>query len=387
MQNTNAKKENELNIDKDLFKSLYNHENKDNSNAINKKNNANKNKNNSFNIFLLNNYNNIAEINNNKKIKSEKIIDNDMNNKMRKNELINISKKNLKNNINNKNGKKDFNYLHERYIITDNYGNPIIINGKQLLAMKLIPLIGENGKETIDKNGDLIIIGPDGQPKTQKQIKPILLDNNIPLITKENKQFLGLCGVALINEEGHPITSKHELNDKDNKVIGQLGFLAKDNLGNLIKFNNNNNNIKYYEKNSNNYGKINLKNILKKKIGNKNMDNHLNQIKLPNSKLINNNYSNFSPKFRNNQKRNTKLYKKPKNITLKMKGKNDLKVPTYHKNLSESNSNKNKVIKRTNLEKNIKISRRDTIEKGKLNYSECNANSHKKINFRKNSNN
>ena len=80
----------------------------------------------------------------------------------------------------------------------DENGNPIIINGQKLLGMDLIPLIGEDGKEVIDNNGNVVLIGPDGQPKTQDELEPIILDDDKPLVNEENKSFLGLCGVPLI---------------------------------------------------------------------------------------------------------------------------------------------------------------------------------------------
>ena len=58
--------------------------------------------------------------------------------------------------------------------------------------MELIPFIGEDGKEVLDNNGNLILIGPDGKPKTQDELEPILLDDDKPLVNEENKPFLGI---------------------------------------------------------------------------------------------------------------------------------------------------------------------------------------------------
>jgi len=47
----------------------------------------------------------------------------------------------------NINQDEETNPLTDRYLIVDKDGNPILINGQKLLAMALIPLIGEDGKE------------------------------------------------------------------------------------------------------------------------------------------------------------------------------------------------------------------------------------------------
>lgn len=174
------------------------------------------------------------------------------NNNFEKNQIINYPKQNLNNNNNNdylnqndnninniqnqENENEEINPLNERYIIIDKNGNPIFVGGVKLLGMELIPLIGEDGKEVLDDNGNIILIGPDGKPKTQDELEPILLDDDKPLVNEENRPFLGLNGVPLINGYGSPVLGPGELYDKNNRIVkGFLGFLAKDNMGNPIK--------------------------------------------------------------------------------------------------------------------------------------------------------
>ena len=102
--------------------------------------------------------------------------------------------------------------------------------------MKLIPLIGEDGKEELDDNGNTILIGPDGQPKSQEDLEPILLDDDRPLVNEENRPFLGINGIPLINEYGNPILGPGELYDRNNNVVkGVLGLIEpKDDNINII---------------------------------------------------------------------------------------------------------------------------------------------------------
>ena len=60
-----------------------------------------------------------------------------------------------------------------------------MVAGKKLLGMVLIPNIGEDGKEELDENGNIILIAPDGKPKTQDELEPILLDNDTPLCSPQ----------------------------------------------------------------------------------------------------------------------------------------------------------------------------------------------------------
>ena len=151
----------------------------------------------------------------------------------------------------------------ERYLVIDKFGNPIFISGKRLLAMELVPYLDKEGKEQLDDNGNILFIGPDGNPKTQDDLQPIILDNEKPLVNEENKPFLGIDNVIMVNRFGNPILGPGELYDINNKVVkGELGILPKTNKGNLIKMNvnkdplikdiditndeiSNNNNLKY----------------------------------------------------------------------------------------------------------------------------------------------
>ena len=220
---------------------------------------------------LPNNINNINDENpNTKRFPSKHSIDNNSySNQMteKTKSIINNNQNDNINNINNQNNQRDpnmnnnnknnntnreddennenknlpYNKLNERILITDSQGNPIFIDGNRLLGMEIIPIIGENGKEEMDDNGNIIFLGPDGQPKTQDDLEPIILDNDKPLVNEENRPFLGINGVAMINKYGNPIIGPGELYDSNNQVVhGELGILPLDNQGNLIKINNNN---------------------------------------------------------------------------------------------------------------------------------------------------
>ena len=166
------------------------------------------------------------------------------------NKNSNNKEKNMKDNkdvlINSEEKKEDQkNPLNERYLIIDKDGNPILNNGEKIYGIELLPLIDEDGKEVIDDNGNIVLIGPNGDPKSQDELEPILVNNDSILVNEENKPFLGLDGSPLINNEGNPITGPDELMDKDNKKIkGIIGYIAKDNKGNPIKINIKENNKK-----------------------------------------------------------------------------------------------------------------------------------------------
>ena len=151
------------------------------------------------------------------------------------------------------NPEEEGNPLNEKYLIIDKDGNPITISGQQVFGMKLIPLIGDDGKEELDENGNIILIGPDGQPKSQEELEPILLDNDEPLVNEENRPFLGFNGIPLINEYGCPILGPGELYDRNNKVVkGVLGIVQNDNIGNEQKMLiNQNDNINDKDKDNN----------------------------------------------------------------------------------------------------------------------------------------
>ena len=144
----------------------------------------------------------------------------------------NIDKNNIPNNeLNNIPSK-------ERYLVIDKFGNPIFISGKRLLAMELVPYLDKDGKEQLDNNENILFIGPDGNPKTQDDLQPIILDNGKPLVNEENRPFLGIDNVIMVNRFGNPILGPGELYDVNNKVVkGELGILPKTNKGNLIKLN------------------------------------------------------------------------------------------------------------------------------------------------------
>ena len=189
----------------------------------------------------------------------------------------NNSQSNLKNNnntypqllnskVDNNKSNNELNNIpsKERYLVIDKFGNPIFISGKRLLAMELVPYLDKDGKERLDNNENIIFIGPDGNPKTQDDLQPIILDNGKPLVNEENRPFLGIDNVIMVNRFGNPILGPGELYDVNNKVVkGELGILPKTNKGNLIKLNiekeplikdNENNNINNEEpKNNINY--------------------------------------------------------------------------------------------------------------------------------------
>ena len=178
------------------------------------------------------------------------------------------------------------NPINERYLIIDSKGNPIIIGGNILLGMKLIPLIGEDDKEELDENGNIILIGPDGKPKSQDELEPILLDNDKPLVNEENRPILGLNGIPLINDYGNFILGPGELYDRNNNLVkGVLGLLDKDNYGNPKKYlDNNQNNEQPEEEINNNNEEINENN----NIENNNIEKNNN---IDNNNIANDNYN------------------------------------------------------------------------------------------------
>ena len=181
------------------------------------------------------------------------------------------------NNINKESSEEEENPLNERYLIMDKNGNPIIIGGQTLLGMKLIPFIDEDGREKLDENGNIILIGPDGQPKSQDELEPILLDDDKPLVNEENRPILGINGVPLINELGNPILGPGELYDRNNNVvIGVLGLLQKDNFGNPKKIVINQNKTNLNNNKDINEEIIEEENIDNNNDTNNNIDNNIN---------------------------------------------------------------------------------------------------------------
>ena len=331
------------------------------------------------------------------------------------------SNKNQENKIENNNEEDEANPFYERYLLIDENGNPILKGGERLLGMELIPLIGEDGKEIIDENGNIILIGPDKQPKSQEELEPILLDDDQPLVNEENKPFLGLCGVPLINEEGSPIIGPGELYDKDNNIVkGVLGTVAKDNMGNPIKItineidNDNDNN----DQNKLENNKIN--NDINHDINNGN--NNQNNSEQNNVDKNAKNFSKLKPligadgipmKDSNNNhiildENNIPVQDTGISVLLNESGKpifnslgepilldqegntlnSDNNIQNQNQKISLNNKQflnynkippKEKMIQKRNNMKNRRRMRKN--EKGKLNYSECNQKSLKKINF------
>ena len=215
-----------------------------------------------------------------------------------KNDRINNNKYKKIGKNDNENQEKKNDNLYKRYLIVDKDGNPIFIEGNRLLGMEIIPIIGKDGKEELDENGNIIFLGPDGEPKTQDDLEPIILDNDLPLVNNENKPFLGINGVALVNRYGNPIVGPGELYDKDNKVVhGELGILPTDKQGNLIKLNINGDPLE--EENGDNYNNVpnenNSKNENNNNIEDNNHNNDFNKDddnNEDNNKNINNDYKN-----------------------------------------------------------------------------------------------
>ena len=416
--NENEEKENTNNLNSGLINDLQ----KNKENKFNNNNNLlKKNENNDNNNILKNNENN----DNNNILKNNDDNDNNENNK----------------------DQEEINPMNERYLILDEEGNPIVLNGQKLLGMELIPLIGEDGKEAIDENGNIILIGPDGQPKSQEELEPILLDNDKPLVNEENKPFLGLLGVPLINGEGNPIIGPGELYDNENKIVeGILGIVAKDKDGNPIKVeindindtnsiednNDNNNKIKENEiinnmnnlnhENDNENDNDNENNGLKN-LGNININENGNGDNSKNNiNNYNNNYSNLRPLIGPDgiplrDSNNNHILLDEKNIPVKNTGisvmldqsgkplLNSLGIPILIDiegkpiNIDENNPPREISLNKQFLNKNNFIPPKMMIKndgfsinknnlknernnrKEKINYSDCNPESLKKINF------
>ncbi len=270
--------------------------------------------------------------------------------------------------INSEEKKEDQkNPLNERYLIVDKDGNPILNNGEKIYGIELLPLIDEDGKEVIDDNGNIVLIGPNGDPKSQDELEPILINNDSILVNEENKPFLGLDGSPLINNEGNPITGPDELLDKDNKKIkGIIGYIAKDNKGNPIKINIEENNKKNKIKdNAYDYNKLRP---LIGSDGKPILDSNKNFIILDqNNKPV----ENKDIKLLLSEDGTPMLNKRGKPI-LTDKDENPL-------NNDDMNDIEIKHFKKRRDK--IKNRRKNKNEKNVINYSECNPESLKKINF------
>ena len=437
---------NDYNTSPGYFNNSYN--DKLNPNQIEDLNNErNSKKNNTFpnNIIVddnsdNNNFNNYED---EKQNNNKEEINTDLNDKSKKEqqELINPNINENYLNNNNNDHEEDSNPLNDRYLILDENGNPIIVNGEKLLGIELIPLIGENGKEVIDDNGNIVLIGPDGKPKSQDELIPILLDNDKPLVNEENKPFLGLNGVPLINGEGNPIIGPGELYDNDNnKVEGILGIVAKDKMGNPIKIkineNNNDKNLKNNnpendnnnKENKNKYNDNNKKNLGNIRIEDSSNGDNSEKLKKyrnlkpligPDGKPIKDSYNKHILLDENNNVVNDTGI----SLLLDQSGKpvlnslgNAILLDRDGKPINDDNTLQNQIIsfekpfiaykknsippkeeirsdvgriskipkKKNNLPNSLKNNRKnknDVINKGGLNYSECNVESLKKINF------
>ena len=314
-----------------------------------------------------NNKNSFAKINNNIIIDEKE--NNDAEN-LNKNEYNNEDNLN-NNNIRQEEGEEEENDpLNERYIIVDKDGNPILIKDEQLLGMELLPLIGEDRKEVIDENGNILLIGPDGQSKNQNDLEPIILDDEKILVNKDNKPILGLDGVPLINTDGNFITGPNELLDNNNKKVqGIIGFVARDNKGNPIKINIKDKNNKTKDKNK---PKNNLKDY-----------SNLRPLLDLNGKPIFDSNNNFIFLDENNKPVQTKglsiLLSKDGKPILNEKGQpifiqqneNQINADIPEVNDAYYNKYKNK----------LKNRKRNRKERDLITYSQCNPGSLKKINF------
>ena len=260
--------------------------------------------------------------------------ENQKNNKIVNNEgfpyMPNINKNGYEkeNNKNKKPNDKE-KILNKRYIVVDKEGNPIFIEGKRLLAMEILPIIRKDGKEELDENGNIMFIGPDGERKNQGDLEAIILDNDLPLVNEENRPFLGINGIIMLNKYGNPIVGPGELYDKNNKVVqGELGILPKDNQGNLIKFK-----IKEEDpflKDESKDKENNVDNIYENNYNSNNLDGDEG-----NNNYDNNNDSNFMDNINNNDKKRKK--------------------GVFEKNQKyKKNNNKNCIKKDNNLNINIK---------------------------------
>ena len=314
-----------------------------------------------------NNKNSFAKNNNNIIIDEKE--NNDAEN-LNKNEYNNEDNLN-NNNIQQEEGEEEENDpLNERYIIVDKDGNPILIKDEQLLGMELLPLIGEDRKEVIDENGNILLIGPDGQSKNQDDLEPIILDDEKILVNKDNKPILGLDGVPLINTDGNFITGPNELLDNNNKKVqGIIGFVARDNKGNPIKINIKDKNNKTKDKNK---PKSNLKDY-----------SNLRPLLDLNGKPIfdsNNNFIFLDEK-------NKPVQTKGLSILLSKDGKPILNEKSQPIFIQQNENQINDDIPEVNdayynkYKNKLKNRKRNRKEKDLITYSQCNPGSLKKINF------
>ena len=56
------------------------------------------------------------------------------------------------------------------------------------------------------------------------------------MVNEDNKPFLGINGIVMVNRYGNPIVGPGQLYDKNEKVVqGVIGIVPTDNQGNVIK--------------------------------------------------------------------------------------------------------------------------------------------------------
>ena len=356
---------------KEKMNALINNKNKNNNIFIDENSNSNIPENNN-NSFPNSKMNNIIEKDN---IKKDRDINSYHQNKNKKGKNGNNKEEIESNDYENekdKNQNKKENILKARYLVTDKNGDPIFLEGNRLFGMEILPIIGEDGKEELDKNGNIIFYGPDGELKTQDDLEPIILDNDLPLVNEENKPFLGINGIIMVNKYGNPILGPGELYDKDNQIVhGELGLFPKDNQGNLIKlnikedplwkdenndFNNNedyNNESNYNNKNKyddNNFDN-NQDNYYDKNYKNNNEDNNNEDNNYNNENNIDNNSKNEDNNYNNKEI----IYNNDDNKSSKYDNKDEdnFDNPKYSKkNKEKNNIPKNDFINKNNM--NIK---------------------------------
>ena len=357
----NNNNQNEV-IETDTFKKKYNTEpNNNNKQKLSPSFNI-INKSNDYFSYQENNNNNEEENNdnNNSDIKEKNNIDN-----------LNNNEENLEKNKDKI--KEENNPLNERYLIIDQNGNPILINGEKILGIELLPLIDKDGKEVIDENGNIILIGPKGDPKKQDELEPIILDNDKILVNEENKPFLGFDGVPLINSEGEPITGPDELNDEDNKKIkSKIGLVAKDSNGNPIKIklnitdNNQNNKKNQRQNNLMDYNK--LRPLL-----------DLNGFPILDA---NNNFIILDKDNKPVQDKEIKVLLSPDGKPILSETGKPILIDSNEKPLNTDDINNKKIDNELKIMKDkTKNKRKNKKDKKIMNYSECNPESLKKINF------
>ena len=330
--------------------------------------------------------------------KGEKINDNNninnsnSDNNENENILINNDEEingDINNNIEKEKNEEEQNPLNQRYLIIDKNGNPILINGEKLLGMDLMTLIGEDGKEVIDKNGNIMLIGPNGEHKNLEDLVPIILDNNKLLLNEENEPILGLSGVPLINIEGSFIAGPEELIEQNYKKYNPIvGLIAKDKNGNPIKININNKDKKDI---NNNKDKMNIEDLNNNNNDNNDMSKSIDYNKLKplldlEGKPIKDSNDNFIILDQDNKP----IKNKGISVLLSKDGKpilNSLGNPILiNENGEAFNSDINRiniapVKKKKNKIKNMRKNNKNNKNNYRINYSECNPDSLKKINF------